>query len=148
MYKTRKEIIDALEEKDLNEYGKKAVGKSPEEIVEIFKEGNIDISIDAAKECFDYLKSVDVIEDEELDNVAGGTCYSSGAVDPRPGHDHTERPYVIVTIGNSCIAWEDTCTTCKHHFVGTPSWYCSIRWKGHEFWNPVERRFEDGECNW
>ena len=135
MYNTLKQIQEALSDEDLNKYANKAIGKNAEEIVEILKKDNIEVSLEAAKECVDYLKSIDIVSDEELENVTGGTCYSEGVADPETG---TVRQYVIVTAGNPCplngiTDWiaSRTCGSCHSCFAIGPTMYCSRRWKGH-----------------
>ena len=48
---------------------------SPEEILVLAKENNIELSEDKAKEYFDRLNNSGELSDEELDNVSGGGCY-------------------------------------------------------------------------
>ena len=141
MYNTLKEIQDALPENDLNRYADKAEGKTAKEIIEMLKEDGIEISLDAAKECVDCLKGIEVVSNEELENAAGGgTCYSKGGGVAAPnGIVHN---YVIVTCGNTCpgATWvydmhgyyfKGSCSWCKHHFGNVPM-YCDARWLNHE----------------
>ena len=143
MYKTLKELQEALSDEALYKYADKAADKNAEEIIEMLKSDNIEISIEAAKECVDCLKGIEIISNEELENVAGGTCYSKGIAAP----NGIVRDYVIVTFDNSCpgATWhyndefgyyeKDTCSWCTHHFGNVPM-YCSVRWDGHEALNP------------
>lgn len=161
MYNTLKEIQNSLSIKDLYRFGNEATNKTAEEIIDIFKKDNIVISLDAAKECVDFLKDIDSVEiqDEELGNVTGGTCYGGdGVVGPEP--DFAKHPYVVVTVGNSCPGYDGdgfavphhTCACCCRHFWRGAREYCSIRWKGHErLANPSVKEygvFLDGERNW
>ena len=131
MYHTLKEIQDALSDKQLYMYADKAEGKTPEEVVEMFKTDNIEISIEAAKEGIDYLKGVEIVSDEELENVAGGTCYSSGVKDPLTGRN---RKYAIVSPANSCPInyYPGTCYSCGANFIIKATWYCRLRWKEND----------------
>ena len=45
------------------------------------------------------MKDINVMTDDELENVAGGTCYSDDVTDPKSG---ITREYVIVTVDNVC----------------------------------------------
>ena len=130
MYNTLKEIQDSLSEKELFMYADKAEGKTPEEVVEMFKTDNIDISIEAAKEGIDYLKGVEIVSDEELENVTGGTCYSSGVKDPLTGRN---RKYAIVSPANICpINYGGVCWKCAEFFIINGTWYCRLRWKEND----------------
>ena len=135
MYNTLKEIQDALSEEELYMYADKAEGKTAEEVVEILKRDNIEISIEAAKECVDYLKDIEIVSDEELENVTGGTCFSSGVTDPKTGEN---RKYAIVSPLNKCpltkfceLPFSSTCNGCDSHFIDGSTWYCRDRWEGH-----------------
>ena len=72
MYNTLKEIQDALSNEDQIKYAEKAVGKTAEEIIEMFKRDNIEISIEAAMESVDSLKGIETISNEELEDTMGG----------------------------------------------------------------------------
>ena len=72
MYNTLKEIQDALSNEDQIKYVEKAVGKTAEEIIEMFKRDNIEISIEAAMESVDSLKGIETISNEELEDTMGG----------------------------------------------------------------------------
>lgn len=136
MYNTLKEIQDALSDKQLYMYADKAEGKTPEEVVEMFKTDNIDISIEAAKEGIDYLKGVEIVSDEELENVAGGTCYSSGTYEElgiEPADTCGILPWhhpVITTLLNHCgLDCHSTCSACDFHHTIGPTVYCTKRSK-------------------
>ena len=131
MYTTLKEIQDALSDKQLYMYADKAEGKTPEEVVEMFKTDNIDISIEAAKEGIDYLKDVEIVSDEELENVTGGTCYSSGVEDPLRGNF---RKFAIASPLNSCPInyYPGVCAQCGEYFIINGTWYCRLRWKEND----------------
>ena len=74
--------------------------KSPEELITLAKENGTEITAEEAANYFAKLnkKSGD-IDDEELENVAGGGCYNS---DGR----------LIVTAFNNCEHW--SCVHCGH----------------------------------
>lgn len=104
--------------------------------------------------------------DEELENVAGGTCYSGGVTCPADAGNlesrGKSRPYVIVTAGNSCPlngatarhlpgkGLGKTCGSCPDHFTISPTMYCSVRWEGHDTvwvkrdgWRSLQFGFKD-----
>ncbi len=86
--------------------------KSAEEIMELAKENGIEMSEETAKMYFEQISPKrGELSDEELDNVAGGGCYS------KDGHLWT-------TIGHKCKYYEEsilnptgvkgTCCRCKY----------------------------------
>ena len=113
--------------------------KSPEEIVAIAKENDLDLTIEEAKKYFDTLQTKQgKVSDDELDNVVGGTCYSKGkgVVDPYWGQ---QRRYAIVSPLNACplpYCSHHTmlCMDCSRSFRKGATWYCAERWweNGHE----------------
>ena len=53
--------------------------KTPEELMSLAKENGIELTEESAKAYFDRLHpQTGELSDDELDNVAGGGCYSSG----------------------------------------------------------------------
>ena len=53
--------------------------KSPEELLALAKENGIELTEEEARAYFDRLHpQTGELSDDELDNVAGGGCYSSG----------------------------------------------------------------------
>ena len=86
--------------------------KSAEEIMELAKENGIEMSEETAKMYFEQISPKrGELSDEELDNVAGGGCYS------KDGH-------LWPTIGHKCKYYEEsilnptgvkgTCCRCKY----------------------------------
>ena len=129
--------------KELIAKAKKCTTK--EEILELAKAENVEVSddeIDALLASTDKNKE---LSDEELENVAGGTCYSKCTyADLGITPDYPQRPEyhpVITTAGNMCSShnkrgfWED-CTTCSHHHTISPTIYCKIRSEenGDTYW--------------
>ena len=58
---------------------KARAAKSPEELLALAKENDIGLTEEEAKTYFDQLHpQTGELSDDELDNVAGGGCYSSG----------------------------------------------------------------------
>lgn len=129
---------------------------SIEELESLLKEKKYDLNKETATKLFNLYHTSKDLSDEELENVTGGTCYSEGVVNPKPGYDDVVRPYVIVTDKNVCPGWEveegyqfsKHCEGCKHHFDIDPTQYCGVRWYGHEYWDSFWHEFRDGECNW
>ncbi len=70
--------------------------KSPEELIALAKENGTEMTEESAKAYFDQLHKSGELADEELDNVAGGSCYNDG------------RP--VVTVGHCCTKYE--CKKC------------------------------------
>ena len=74
--------------KELLEKARQA--KSPEELLALAKENNIEISEEHAKALFERLNGSEKLADEELDNVAGGCeesdhhCGHCGSTNVRP----------------------------------------------------------------
>lgn len=64
---------------------------SPEELLALAKENDVELTEEQAAELFDKLKSGTDLSDDELNNVAGGTYY------------YGERP--VVTSINECDYW-------------------------------------------
>ena len=82
-----------------NEIRAKAkAAKTPEELIEIAKENDVEMTEESAKAYFDLLHpKTGEMSDDELDEVAGGACYQG---DGR----------MVTTVGNSCRSWR-----CKQH---------------------------------
>ena len=77
---------------------KAKAAKTPEELIEIARENDVEMTEEGAKAYFDLLHpKTGEISDDELDNVAGGACYRG---DGR----------MVTTVGNSCRSWR-----CKQH---------------------------------
>ena len=56
---------------------KARAAKSPEELLALAKENNVELTEESAKAYFDQLHpQVGELSDDELDNVAGGACYA------------------------------------------------------------------------
>ena len=111
---------------------KAKAAKSAEELIALAKENGIEISEEAAAKYFAELNKEGELADEELDNVAGGACYSSGVWGPN-GYKH----YAIVTAANSCSGSDvanlnyqtihNICANCRHSFSAGATMYCAIR---------------------
>lgn len=135
MFNTLKEIQETLSYDDLRKYAAESLDKSPVEIKELLKSYNIEVSDSAANECYELVNSINIVGEEELENVTGGTCYSSGVANPETG---AVKEYVIVTAFNPCplngmTDWhaDRTCGQCGSKFAVGPTMYCSMRWRGH-----------------
>ena len=77
-----------------NEIRAKAkAAKTPEELIEIASENDVEMTEEGAKAYFDLLHpKTGEISDDELDNVAGGACYRG---DGR----------MVTTVANLCREW-------------------------------------------
>ena len=141
MFNTLKEMQEALSYTDLCKYADESLGKSAEEIKEILKSHDIEVTDSTANECYEFMKGINVLSEEELDNVAGGSCYSADTYDSlgisfsdirgQQGHYHP----LITTIGNSCKLYDEFdgsgCRGCTwvNKASGTMTYYCEARSK-------------------
>ena len=99
--------------------------KSVEELLKLAEEYGYEISKEEAEEIYAELNQEGPLSDEELENVTGGSCYSSDS-----------SGMLIVTLGNTCDGYvketteliPGTCNSCKHRIGFAPS-YCKIRSK-------------------
>lgn len=57
--------------------------KSPEELLALAKENGIELTEDEAKAYFERLNQSGELSDEELDNVAGGGCFTKSTECPK-----------------------------------------------------------------
>ena len=72
---------------------KAKTAKTPEELIEIASENDVEMTEEGAKAYFDLLHpKTGEISDDELDNVAGGACYRG---DGR----------MVTTVANLCREW-------------------------------------------
>ena len=78
-----------MENKELLEKARQA--NSPEELLAFAKENNVELTQEQAEAYFEQMNKSGELADDELDNVAGGTCYKGG------------RP--VVTTANRCNRW-------------------------------------------
>ena len=77
---------------------KAKAAKSVEELCKIAKENNVELTAEEASVYFNQLNpKVGELSDDELDNVAGGSC-------------HTADGRLVVTVGYSCVLF--TCKSC------------------------------------
>ncbi len=78
--------------------------KSAEELLELAKENNVEMSAEEAAELFAKLNQEGELSDDELDSASGGSCYVRGG-------------WLVVTAFHSCGYWihkgcggdKDTC---------------------------------------
>ena len=92
--------------------------KTPEELIALAKENSMEMTEETAKTYFDLLNpKTGELSDDELDNVAGGSCYASDG-------------YLLTTIGHKCKYFEKslgksgvngTCCVCKYWDYDIPS---------------------------
>ena len=105
---------------------KAKTAKSAEELIALAKAEGVALTEEEAKKYFADLHKDGELADDELSNVAGGTCYSSGVTDP---DNHAWRQYAIVSPWNVCpYHTRTTCTNCSAAFTVGGTWYCSSRW--------------------
>lgn len=139
-----KELKEILPKKGLDNVLNELEGKTTEEIKEHLKALDLEVSDEVAKACFDYFRGVEALEDDELENVAGGTCYSTDTfetlkITPKEGQMLSFHP-AIVTSQNDCSYWENinddvVCEICRFRAWVSGAMYCSIR---SEEWDPYK----------
>ena len=139
MFNTLKEMQETLSYDDLCKYANESLGKSSEEIKELLKSYGVEVSDSTANECYEFIKGIDVVSDEELENVAGGSCYSSETFESlglEPCYRYPlNKNYhpLITTYGNSCklIDGAETCSYCwwLSKEAGNMASYCRCRSK-------------------
>ena len=84
---------------------------TPEELLALAKENDIELTEEGARLCFDHLHpKTGELSDDELDNVAGGGCYSSGGR-LKTTCGHKCRHYVD---GPSTFGVRGTCCRCLY----------------------------------
>ena len=95
-----------------NEIRAKAkAAKTPEELIEIARENDVEMTEESAKAYFDLLHpKTGEMSDDELDNVAGGGCYSQG------GRLKTTSGYRCkhFSQGQSSVGLKGTCAQCSY----------------------------------
>ncbi len=103
--------------------------KSVEELIAFAKENGVELTAKEAAKYFSELHKEGEIADDELENVAGGGCYSSGVWGPN-GH----QKYLIVSALNNCDHYSseddspaNVCGNCKYSFSAGSTLYCSAR---------------------
>ena len=116
---------------------KAKAAKSAEELFAYANEIGYKLTEEEAKNFFEQWHKEGELADEELDNVAGGTCYSSGVWGPN-GYKN----YAIVTAANSCSGSDvanlsyrtihNICANCSHSFSAGATLYCAIREEGND----------------
>ena len=102
--------------------------KSVEELLKLAEAYGYEVSKEEAEEIYAELNQEGELSDEELDNVAGGGCYSTD-----------KHGMLIVTIGNRCEYFlqsgfrsESTCIGCYHAFADGMLTYCSLRTRDND----------------
>ena len=103
---------------------KAKAAKSVEELLALAKENGMELTEEEAAKYFTEWHKEGELSDEELDNVAGGTCYSSGVKGPLG----KQRSYAIVSPLNICPYSKQTCMNCEQSFTIDGTWYCEARW--------------------
>ena len=100
-----------------------------EELIKLARKNGVELTEEEAKATFE--EAHQALSDDELDNVEGGTCYSSGTYGPS-GY----QKYAIVTAMNHCYGYypeksssSEICAECKYSFTQGATMYCAIRTK-------------------
>ena len=102
--------------------------KSVEELLKIAEAYGYEISREEAEEIYAELNQEGELADEELENVAGGGCYSTD-----------KHGRLIVTAGNRCELFEQstwrsgsTCFGCSWSYSEGWVTYCGIRTRDND----------------
>ena len=122
--------------KELLEKAKKCSTK--EELLELAKSENVEVSDDEINVLLKSTVTNRELSDEELENVAGGSCYSGSTfadlgIEPQNEYGAKQESYyhpLITTIGNYCSMHQGfwaTCGDCPHHHTIGPTVYCRTR---------------------
>ena len=97
--------------------------KSVEELLKLAEAYGYEISKEEAEKIYAELNQARELSDEELENVAGGGCYSTNT-----------HGYLIVTSGNRCELFEQssfrsgsTCLSCFYQYPDGLVTYCRRR---------------------
>ena len=98
--------------------------KSPEELIALAKENSMEMTEETAKTYFDLLNpKTGELSDDELDNVAGGGCYSaSGRLKTTSGYKCKH-----YADGQSTYGIKGTCCRCRYWGVD-PNAICGSLW--------------------
>ena len=122
---------------------------SAEELIALAKAEGIEASEDEIKAQFDAMHKEGELADEELNNVAGGACYSTGiwgpngyqkyaVVSPLIGAEECRQNGVIVYREDGCYRNDGVegcpafCYQCRNYFTAGGTCYCAARWEGHD----------------
>ena len=124
--------------KELLEKAKKCTSK--EELTELLKSENINLNIEEINNFLETFNSNKELSDDELENVTGGTCYSSCTfadlgITPDCPVARIESWYhpVITTVGNACGLHPKkynppcACSECKYSVGIGVTLYCKAR---------------------
>ncbi len=87
---------------------KAKLAKSPEELIAIAKENGTELTEESANAYFEQFHKTGELSDDELDNVAGGSCY---AKDGR----------MVISLGYVCHNFR-----CKEDDGGATNWICIV----------------------
>lgn len=76
MINSLKELREKISLDDLDKYYEESLDKNAEEIKDLLKGYNVDISLECANECYEFCKRYIELKEEDLINVAGGATDS------------------------------------------------------------------------
>ena len=122
---------------------KAKAAKSAEELLALAKENGIDMTEEEAAKYFAELNKEGELADEELNNVAGGACYSSGVSGPNGYHEYAivsplsaaedcEKNGIHPSDAENKNFCANFCYQCRYYFTADGICYCGARWKGHD----------------
>ena len=122
---------------------KAKAAKSVEELLALAKENGLELTEEEAKNCFEQWHKEGELADEELNNVAGGACYSSGVSGPNGYHEYAvvsplssakdcEKNWIHPSNAENKNIASNFCYQCRYYFTVDGICYCGARWKGHD----------------
>ena len=122
---------------------KAKAAKSAEELIVLAKENGMEMTDDEAKKYFAELNKEGELSDEELNNVSGGACYSSGVQGPNGYHEYAvvsplssakdcEKNWIHPSNAENKNIASNFCYQCRYYFTVDGICYCSARWKGND----------------
>ena len=123
---------------------KAKAAKSAEELLALAKENGLELTEEEAKNYFEQWHKEGELADEELNNVAGGACYSSGVWGPN-GYQKYAVVSPLCEGGKDCAdkigynrdvddnnRFPFYCCDCTQYFTAGGICYCAARWEGHD----------------
>ena len=122
---------------------KAKAANSAEELLALAKENGIELTEEEAKKYFADFHKEGELADEELANVSGGACYSSGVWGPNGYQKYavvSPLSYAEECLQNKIVCYRNDgekggpyyCYQCRNYFTAGATCYCGARWEGHD----------------
>ncbi len=107
--------------------------KTPEELIDIAKVNNVELTAEEAKAYFGQLNKTGELSDDELNDVAGGGCH---AKDGRlvVTIDHLCNHFICKRCGSTkgTGKYAETCSGCRHTRVDAPAHCATCKYCTYE----------------